>query len=442
MPDHSCRYRSRVVWSEWTPTGTLRERIARRVPTCETCGREQPARRLRLPFLREEEAAVREPISLLDGAGRAVAESLARRAGGGACSVQTRGFLGRLTQGGVTPSVAEPWLERLMRAGLLRLTWRERGRRALEAVAVLEPSGLEELARPGESAAREAALSEAASLLQGLDHPVAAEARLALAEEGRALSPDLARALAAIARHAALGEVLAERVFSARYLGSSKALARLRAGVEQRLGPLESLGVREGGALTLVGGSGRLFVGSATIDLGSIPPYVGLSRDTALALERIEPPPHGLVAVENWAVFEACCRGEVTDLCDSMFVWTAGYPGRGVQAVVEGAARAGAAVRAWCDFDLDGVRIARIVAGWAPGCRFHRMSPDDLARAARALPLAERARRAVERELDTGTGDQLTATLRAILAAGAWVEQEAMLGGEPPPGEREAATLP
>jgi hypothetical protein len=51
-----------------------------------------------------------------------------------------------------------------------------------------------------------------------------------LADEATRLSADLAKALGAVARHAALGDVLAERVFSTRYLGSSKTLAPARAG--------------------------------------------------------------------------------------------------------------------------------------------------------------------------------------------------------------------
>ena len=113
-----------------------------------------------------------------------------------------------------------------------------------------------------------------------------------------------------------------------------------------------------------------------------------------------------------------------------MFVWTAGYPGRGVRAVVEAAVRAGAFVHAWCDLDLDGIRIARIIARWAPGCGFYRMSAAELEASTQGQPLTDRASRAIDRELQMGVPDDLSATLRAAVVVGWWVEQETMLGGE------------
>ena len=397
---------------------------------CEGCGREQPARRPRPASLHEVEAAIAERLSVIDDTGRAVAEAILARDDGGDAPVPAKGLLGGLAARGVTGSVAEPWLERLMSAGLVRLASRPAGRHELRTVTVLDRAGLAELARPGERAARESAVASGIALLEGLDHPVAAEARRALADEAATIAPELARAVAAIARHAAQGEVMAERVFSARHLGGSKALSRLAAAIEQRLGPLDALGIREGGALTLVGGEGRLELGAgaASISLSSTPPFIGLSRETALALASIEPPPRGLIAVENLAVFDACCRGEVTELSGAMFVWTAGYPGRGVRAVIDAAVRAGAAVTAWCDLDLDGVRIARLVASWGRTCRFFRMAPEDLRGAPHTLDLTDRARRAIERELACGCEDGLTGTLRALHDGGVWAEQEAFLG--------------
>ena len=428
---HVCRFRERDVWSAWERTGALRERTARRVPVCEGCGREQPARRPRPASLREVEAAVPERLSVIDDRGRTVVEAILDREGERDAPTPARGLLGSLAASGVTGSVAEPWLERLMSAGLVRLASTAAGRRELRSVMVLDRAGLAELAFPGERASRERAVASGMALLEGIDHPVAAEARRALTDEAATIAPELARALAATARHAGEGEVMAERVFSARHLGGSKALSRLRAAIEQRLGPLDALGIREGGALTLVGGQGRLELGEgASIALSSTPPFVGLSRETAL-LASVEPPPRGLVAVENLTVFDACCRGEVTELSGAMFVWTAGYPGRGVRAIVNAAERAGASVTAWCDLDLDGVRIARLVASWCRTCRFYRMAPEDLRGALRTLDLTDRARRAIERELAGGREDGLTATVRALQDGGVWAEQEAFLGGRP-----------
>jgi hypothetical protein len=427
-PAHACRFRQRVVWSGWERSGAARERTARRIPTCEVCGREQRARRPRAPFARELEAAVPEGLVVLDEVGRTVAgELLARDDGGG--PVPAKGLLGRLAARAITGSVAEPWLERLMSAGLLRLSYAGTGARALRAVTVLDAAALAELARPGEREARERALSSARASLEHVDHPVAREARRVLAEEAETIGPDLARALAAVALHASEGEVLAERVFSVRQLGGSKALGRLRGALEQRLGPLDALGIREGAALTLVGGRGRIALAHGReIELSEVPPFAGLARETALALASVAPPPEGLVAVENLTVFDACCRGEVSELAGAMVVWTAGYPGRGVRAVVEAAVRADAPVSIWCDLDLDGVRIARLVASWCRSARFFRMTSDDLAAAARTLPLTARARRAIERELETSPVDDLTETLRALRDRGVWAEQEGFLG--------------
>lgn len=262
-----------------------------------------------------------------------------------------------------------------------------------------------------------------------IDHPVAADARRLLQEEGGSLSPALALALAAVARHAADGEVLAERVFAARHLGQSKALAGLRAALEQRLGPLAALGVREGAALTLVGGCGRLVLdGGATLDLGYLSPFVGLSREAAGRIVSVQLPSQGLVAVENLTVFDACCRGEVGALGGAAFVWTAGYPGRGTRAIVEAAVSARAKTMVWCDLDLDGVRIARLVRIWAPGTRAYQMTRHELLNARHWLPLTPRARQRLERELAVGTDDDLTDALRAMLELGRWVEQESMLG--------------
>ena len=315
-----------------------------------------------------------------------------------------------------------------MRAGLLLLRWDGPGRRDLRAVIVRDPDALAEAARPGGRVAREAALVEGRAILERLEHPVANEARRVLDEEAASISPELARAVALVARHAAEGEPVAERVLSTRHLGDSKALARLRASVELRLGPLSALGIREGGALTLVGGVGRITLGNGTwIDLAATPPFLGLSRETATDLYAVSFPSAGLIAVENLTVFDACCRGEVAALAGAAFVWTAGYPGRGVKAIVEAAVKAGAPVTAWCDLDLDGVRIARLIASAAPGTAFFRMGPADLIGAPRRLRLGERAVRVLERELRTGAVDALTPTLAAMRETGEWAEQECFL---------------
>ena len=424
---HDCRYRAALVWSSWTSRAGVRERTGRRVPICEVCGRERPARHPRVAVAMEEEVDHAGP-PLLEGPALQAARVVERRCPGSGQGVPVRGVFSELGAMGIPGSAAVPAVERLMRAGLLRLRWDGPGRRELSEVIVRDPEALAEAARPGARAARAAALTEGRAILEGVEHPVANEARRVLEEETATISPELARAVALVARHAAEGEPVAERVFSTRHLGGSKALARLRASLEQRLGPLASLGIREGASLTLVGGVGKIaLAGDAQLDLAATPPFLGLSRETACSIAAVSLPPAGLVAVENLAVFDACCRGEVAALAGAAFVWTAGYPGRGVRAIVEAAVRAGARVTVWCDLDLDGVRIARLVAAVAPGVTFFRMAPADLLAATRRLALGERAARALERELRNGVVDALTPTLAAMREAGMWAEQECFL---------------
>jgi len=424
---HVCRYRPTLVWSTWARVEGVRERTARRVPVCEVCGQERPARHPRVAVAMEQEADM-AGSPLLAGPALEAARVLERRGPDAGQPIPGRGVLSKLGARGVPGSAAVPALEQLMRAGLLLLRWDGPGRRDLRAVIVRDPDALAEAARPGGRVAREAALVEGRAILERLEHPVANEARRVLDEEAASISPELARAVALVARHAAEGEPVAERVFSTRHLGDSKALARLRASVELRLGPLSALGIREGGALTLVGGVGRITLGNGTwIDLAATPPFLGLSRETATGLYAVSLPSAGLIAVENLTVFDACCRGEVATLAGAAFVWTAGYPGRGVKAIVEAAVKAGAPVTAWCDLDLDGVRIARLIAAAAPGTAFFRMGPADLIGAPRRLRLGERAVRVLERELRTGAVDALTPTLAAMRETGEWAEQECFL---------------
>ncbi|HEY4589857.1 MAG TPA: DUF2399 domain-containing protein, partial [Thermoanaerobaculia bacterium] len=98
--------------------------------------------------------------------------------------------------------------------------------------------------------------------------------------------------------------------------------------------------------------------------------------------------------------------------------------------LVELAGRAGAPLRVWADLDLDGVRIARLIASWATAeASFHRMSPEDLRNAPRHHELTARSLAAIRRDLEERPGAPLADTLRAMLDAGWWVEQEAFLGG-------------
>lgn len=427
---HTCRFADELRWGEWDARGPLRERLAWRVPVCTTCGREQPARRPRRPVQLQAESALHESPPEPDATARKVAACLLPRIRPGRAA-PARGLVGALATRGVPASLVEEWLQRFLRSGWVSLTWRVHGtRRTLASVHARDPDAVAEFVRPGERARRQAALEDARSAVAALSHPVGREvARLLAAETAGAYPPLLIRALAQVALHAESGEVLSARVFSARHLGDSKALSRLRPRLERLLGRLDTLGIREGAAIALVGGQGRIRAGGQTLDLTSLRPFVGLARETLQAVERIEFPRGGVFVVENLVPFEACCRGEVEAARDALVVWAAGYPGRAVRAVVERAARDGVRVRTWADLDLDGVRIARLVASWCPApFEAYRMSPEDAVAAPAVRPLSARSGAAIRVELAERPSAPLADTLRALLSAEIWVEQEAFLG--------------
>src|SRR6185369_6479542 len=104
----------------------------------------------------------------------------------------------------------------------------------------------------------------------------------------------LLQALAALAAHAESGEVLAERVFSARHLGGSKALVTLRGRLERLAGPLAEIGIREGASVTLLGGGGALRAADGEIVLPAFAPFLGLAREAVENLREIDFPAGGL----------------------------------------------------------------------------------------------------------------------------------------------------
>ena len=430
-----CAYSPRRLWTPWARTGPLEERLARRVPICEVCGHEQPARRPRRPELREVRAAQPVPAPLADMTGRTVAAVLAQRGEDDPeAPLSARGLLSELARRGLPASLTEEWLDRFLRAGWIAVRSRlGRGVSGVPALAgdtVLDRKALRELAEPGAAGERQAALQAARARVAGLTHPKALEIAVLLEEaEADTFPPPLLRALAALARHAESGEILAERVFAARRLGDSKALLPFRARIERHIGPLAEIGLREGAALTLIGGRGGVHLSGHTLHLPAFAPYLGLSRETLETLEDIAFPPAGLLVVENLTPFEACCRGEVEGAAGSLLAWSGGYPGRAVRNLVERAAAAGAPVRVWADLDLDGVRIARLISSWVStgGARPWRMSPQDLAAAPETRPLSSRSQAALRRDLDERPHAPLSETLRAILATGRQAEQEVFL---------------
>jgi hypothetical protein len=430
---HTCRFARQLEWGTWlrVADGFL-EREARRVFRCVECGLDRPNRKPRPPgwMERERQALLVVPDSRPEG--EAVAARLLREASrSGSAEVSGKRLLGLLRADGVPGSLAEEWLDRLLSAGWIRVQFRLRGsRRVVAHIDVKDREAIEDFAHPGQRDARLAALARARETVRDLAHPIAEHVATLLDDDGAcALGPDLLRALAAVAAHAASGETLAERVFSARYLGDSKALRKLRRRLEHHVGPLEAIGIREGAAITLLGGAGRLHAGPSIVEIGAFAPYLGLAREVLTeGLAGVDFPEQGLFVVENLTVFEACCRGEVAAARGSLVIWSAGYPGRGVRALVERAATVGAMVRAWADLDLDGVRIARLLARWAgPSFAAHRMSPDDVASADVVRPLSPLSAAAIRADLRANPGAVLAETLAALLERDGWIEQETML---------------
>jgi len=425
--DHVCRYQERLTWSEWTRTGTRAERLGRRLPVCAVCGHERPARRPRQATLREVRAEIPETPPPMDATARAVAAALVRTGAGAERPLTARGLFASLARRGIPASLTEEWIDVFLRAGWLTATWKLGGSPRLVAVMPRQPQELRELARPGDETRRRSALAAARERVAGLSHPKAVEIAAILdSPEAAGFTPSLLQALAALAVHAESGEVLAERVFSARSLGGSKVLAGLRGRLERLVGPLAEIGIREGASVTLLGGEGVLRLADRELDLREFPPFVGFARETLESLTELALPAGGLFVVENLAVFEACCRGEVKAARGALIAWSAGYPGRTVRRLVELAADS--PLRIWADLDLDGVRIARLIASWSESAAdFHRMSPHDLATAPHHHPLSPRSLAAIRRDLEERPTAPLADTLRALLDSGFWSEQEAFL---------------
>jgi hypothetical protein len=199
--------------------------------------------------------------------------------------------------------------------------------------------------------------------------------------------------------------------------------------LERLVGPLESLGIREGAPLVLVGGKGIIRLKDGEVDLARVGPFIGLSRETVLSCTSISFPRGGLLAVENLTAFEGCCLGEVPRTDDALFVWTAGYPGRGVRAVLVQARKSAAAVRVWADLDLDGIRIARLIRSWSPEYFApFRMAPEDFMNAPSMRPLSSRSLAAIHADLKEHPSEPLAETLRILADRRSWVEQEVFLG--------------
>lgn len=428
--DHVCRFVRQLRWRPWRDIGQRREREGVSVQRCQLCAAERATRRPLRAIRLEVETGIAQPTPLREPNGCAVAKLLLRKSHG-AERLTGRGIYSR-SASSFPESLIDQWLERFLEAGWVRLDYKVQGsKRTLFFVYLRNPVALEEFAEPGRRIACAVALDAARQRVAALDHPIGSEvAQLLSGERADRMPPALVIALASVAEHISMGDVLAERVFATRYLGHSKALAPLRRRIEHFLGPLEALGIREGAAITLVGGSGKIVIGWQSLDLRCFVPFFGLAREQLTGDLQLQFPPEGLFIVENLAVFEACCRGEVAAANASFIVWSAGYPGRAVRRLVEEAVEARVRVRAWADLDLDGIRIARLLASWAPSGYLepYRMEASDVLSAPIRQQLSRRARVQIAANLAAHPEALLAPTLRAIGDSEHWVEQECFLG--------------
>ena len=115
-----------------------------------------------------------------------------------------------------------------------------------------------------------------------------------------------------------------------------------------------------------------------------------------------------------------------------LVVWSGGFPNRGVTQLIQAAASAKARIRVWCDLDLSGVRIARLVHKQTGGTAEPvLMQPDVVRTASRGCKLSEVQLRNIERDLESHPDDILSETLRALLERGEWFEQETLLSKIP-----------
>lgn len=405
----------------WRSMGSLRERDIEAISVCRDCGRERPGRFRKIIEVQRESS--QPQIAIVDASLRLLARRIASRSRNHT-ELRADRLVRRL--GGVQ---AESDIERLASAARLRLVYRSSaGTLQLHSIRVLDRSELEELARPGLLARRASVLEAARNAVQQLVNPEAVSIREILtAHEAMNFDDRVIKTLAALAGLVEAGEAVPAKAFSARVLGDSKSLARLRSRVERLVGPLERLGIRDWGGLVLLSGAGVLHLEKTEISLQSLR-CIGISSDDVLTLSRIEPPEGGLVVIENLTPFQACLE-QLNDNSSVLLVWSGGFPNRGVKRLLEQAAKQKVRIRVWCDLDLGGVRIARMIHQITSGVAEPvLMSPAVLHEARHSCPLTPFSAASIHRDLEQHPDAILADTLHALLSRNAWVEQETLLG--------------
>jgi hypothetical protein len=397
----------------------LRERDVERVAVCIECGRTRSGRYRKVIAVERESRGLEavHDTFLRELAGRL--EVLLR----GRKTLRAGPPLRRL--GGVR---SESDLETLAASAPIRLVYRPKGGGLLlHEVHALDSEALGELSHPGEAGRRKAALAEARSATKGLTHPEAqAIGEMVSGEDAAGWDERVLRSLTALARLIEAGETRSSRIFSTEFLGHSKALASIRPRLERLVGPLERLGIRDSGVHLLIGGKGRLRFPDGDLDVERFR-SLGMAPEDVLRLKGVGLPAGGLLVVENLTPFHACLSPARNDR-DLLVIWSAGFPGRSVTRFVELAASEEKPIRVWCDVDLGGVRIARMIHNASVGKAVPILMDGSVVRSARiACPLARGQRESIERDLTSHPDALLAETLKALLERGVWVEQESLI---------------
>lgn len=422
MSEHAACRSFRVVPKEsgWRSSGRFLERTIERQEFCVECGTARAARIRRVTAIQkkangsgtgllitadQQNLAARLTV-LFQRSRRLRVGSLSKRLGG--ISVELN-------------------LEALAETAPLLLTYKPSGDRlSLEWVETTDAKGLAEIAHPGAATKRSNALSSARAAVASLIHPEARTiADILNSEQAQDFNERVLRTLAALAGLVEQRETRPARAFSTEALGDSKALASIRPSLERLVGPLERLGVRDVGAAVLIGVNGRITFPKHSIDLSSYR-YLGLAAQDIERATSLEPPSDGLLLVENLTAFHACIESLASR--PVMVVWSGGFPSSGVIRLLRIAAAAKARVRIWCDLDLGGVQIARLINAEVGGTASPvLMDPEIVAAANVVQPLSPEQRARIKRDLELRPSEILSDSLRALLDRASWIEQESLL---------------
>src|SRR5438128_512581 len=173
---------------------------------------------------------------------------------------------------------------------------------------------------------------------------------------------------------------------------------QVRRRVERSVGPVERRGIRDSGSMVMFGGRGEIELSNTRIDVGLFHAIAMSSADIE-RLGLLNLPAGGILVVENLAPFEACLEN-LAALGQILVIWSGGFPNRGVIRILEEAARQRARINVWCDIDLGGVRIARLIHRATSGlAQPVLMDPDTIGLASVGCPLTSETKRTICRDL-------------------------------------------